>query len=112
VVVGHTTDECFVGGLCSWVEHQPNAARVGLNLFFVGVVDRDGWELGTLLGPEESGHAHPIEFEHPDTGVVLLGGVLWCPGFLCRAGHPHTGHTGFRVCVVFGGVCGWCLVVV
>lgn len=40
--------------------------------------------MGTLLGPEESGRAHPIEFE--SLRVVWLGGVLWCPGFFVRAG--------------------------
>ncbi len=45
-----------------------------------------GENLGTLLGPEESGHAHPIEFEASlREGFLLWWGVL-VSGFPFRAG--------------------------
>ncbi len=78
------------------MERQPDDARVNSVPFLWGV-GCGGWELGTLLGPEESGGAHP------DRVFRDWVGVLWCRGFFAGAGSPHTGR-GFYLDA--GGGCG------
>jgi hypothetical protein len=72
--------------VCSWVEHQQNAARVvraGLGVGWDGMSGSHG----TLLGPEKSGRLHPIEFGWPFGVVgawwgVVVSGFLSGPAFL------------------------------